>query len=83
MSIDVGSKSGGKRLSGVYLLSSSKHPLFTVVTAVFNGADRLESTIRSVLSQRHGDVEYIVIDGGSTDGRSIFSTNMMTPLITG
>jgi len=68
MSIDVRSKSGGKRLSGACLRKSSKHPLFTVVTAVFNGAERLESTIRSVLSQRYADVQHIIIDGGSTDG---------------
>lgn len=62
------SKSGGKRLGGGTVLNSSKCPLFTVVTAVFNGAEHLESTILSVLSQRHADVEYIIIDGGSTDG---------------
>lgn len=67
MSSGSGSKSGGRRLHGNTLLSQSKHPLFTVITAVFNGADRLESTIQSVLSQRYADVEYIVIDGGSTD----------------
>jgi hypothetical protein len=68
MNIDLRSKSGGKRLGGTSLLNSSKRPLFTVVTAVFNGAERLESTILSVLSQGYIDVEHIIIDGGSTDG---------------
>ena len=68
MSINIGSKSGGKRHSQVCLGDSSKRPLFTVITAVFNGSDRLESTILSVLSQGYADVEHIIIDGGSTDG---------------
>ena len=43
-------------------------PLITVVTAVFNGARSLEPTIQSVLCQTFRNFEYIVIDGGSTDG---------------
>jgi glycosyltransferase involved in cell wall biosynthesis len=43
-------------------------PLITVITVVFNGAEFLEETIRSVRSQSYKNIEYIVIDGGSTDG---------------
>ncbi len=43
-------------------------PLVSIITVVFNGKNHFEETIQSIVNQTYKNLEYIVIDGGSTDG---------------
>jgi len=46
--------------------------LITVITINYNNLEGLRKTMKSVLEQTYGHIEYIVIDGGSTDGSKEF-----------
>ncbi len=43
-------------------------PKLSVITVVFNDVKHIEKTIQSVLNQDFTNIQYIIIDGGSTDG---------------
>lgn len=43
-------------------------PLVSIITVVFNDADKLEETVSSIINLQYPNIEFIVIDGGSTDG---------------
>ena len=40
----------------------------SIISVCYNAIHGIEKTIQSVLSQSYDDIEYIIIDGGSTDG---------------
>ncbi|HYO47097.1 MAG TPA: glycosyltransferase family 2 protein [Gemmatimonadota bacterium] len=48
-------------------MNRDDYPRISIVTANYNGEAYLECAIRSVLDQEYPDLEYIIIDGGSTD----------------
>ncbi len=60
-------KEGGLRTKGVFKRNVKDKPIISVITVVFNGKKYLGATILSVINQTYDNIEYIVIDGGSTD----------------
>jgi glycosyltransferase involved in cell wall biosynthesis len=49
-------------------MTSSAGPRISVITVCLNAAPVIEATLRSVFAQNYANLEYVVVDGGSTDG---------------
>ncbi len=49
-------------------MHSRFHPKFSIITVTYNAAAVLEDTIQSIITQTYKNVEYIIVDGASTDG---------------
>ena len=49
----------------------TKKKLLSIITVVKNDVNNIESTIKSILSQKYGNIEYIIIDGKSNDGTDL------------
>lgn len=59
---------GGTRVSGNFDRKiKSDSPLVSIITMCLNAENTLEQTIQSVINQTYNPIEYLIIDGGSTD----------------
>ena len=48
-------------------MQNFKKNLITIITVVKNAEQTIERSIQSVLTQKYDNIEYIILDGGSTD----------------
>ena len=49
-------------------MEDMKKPLISIITSTYNSAETLNDTLDSVLNQTYNHIEYIIVDGASTDG---------------
>jgi GT2 family glycosyltransferase len=60
-------REGGARLHRGSKRSEPGMPLISIITATFNASKFIPDTIRSIRAQSYPNIEWIIIDGGSTD----------------
>jgi glycosyltransferase involved in cell wall biosynthesis len=58
---------GGLRFKNLFKKSELDKPLISIVTVTYNCRNLLERTIKSVLNLSYDNIEFIIVDGGSTD----------------
>jgi len=58
---------GGLRFKKNIKFSKPNYPIITLITVVKNDEKHIEETIKSVLDQKYKNIEYIIIDGNSSD----------------
>ena len=63
-----GDREGGLRTKGIMKSSTKEYPLITYITVVYNRVNTLLRCMESIWNQDYPNIEYIVIDGASTDG---------------
>ena len=49
-------------------INNSIRPLVSIITVVYNSERFIEKTIKSIINQTYPNVEYLIVDGASTDG---------------
>jgi len=59
---------GGLRTKGIYKKNTEDLPLVTYITCVKNSVKTISRCMESVFTQNYFNIEYIIIDGASTDG---------------
>lgn len=63
-------------------MKKHKQPKFSIITISFNQDQFINQTIESVLNQSYGDLQYIIVDGGSTDkSRNIINSYKYDPRV--
>ena len=75
---------GGLRIQDKFHKKSDPNkPLVSIITVSHNCEKTIEQTIQSVLNQTYDNIEYIIIDGGSTDSTLNIIRNTKTRLLIG